>query len=370
MKQKQKYVNFYRRALQKACLYNMELDASLKLIVKDALRPAACITNMFDTQDEDMSYNRLKLAGAFNGAKLEIIVAACDSPDSAFCDETYENYFSNEKISLDDKREAMCNMQHIRAVNTQDLLLHSLRGRYVWVLVCITPGEDALRYIDGISLEFPKESFVRYFPEIYQNNDFFDRYISVFQSMLLDIEQEVDNIPQMLDYQSAPPQQVAELASWLGIENKTGLFNDEQLRSLIEGIDLYQGKKGTRGALEAVIELVCKIRPRIVEYFLWNKCAAPAANRKLYEQLYASDANQFCVILNLTKENGALPIAKDELERLIDEYSIIGSTHRLVLLNKCSHIDTHCYLDVNSCLSMPEKANAAGMTLGGYITAG
>lgn len=370
MKQKQKYVNFYKRALQKAWLYNMELDASLKLVMVDALRPAACITNMFDTQDEDMTYNRLKLEGAFDGAKLEVIVAASDSLDNGFSGDAYESYFQSPENSLEDKREVMCNMHHVRAVNTEDLLLHSLQGRYVWVLVCITPVEVATRYIGGMRLEFPRESFVRYFPEIYQDNDFFDRYISVFQSMLLDIEEEVDHIPQMLDYQSAPPKQVAELASWLGIENKTGLFNDEQLRRLIEGIDLYQGKKGTPDALSAVIELVCKTKPRIVEYFSWSKLEAPAPRRKLYEKLYGSDANQFCVILNLTKADGLLPVAKDELERLIDEYSIIGSTHRLVLLAKCSHIDTHCYLDVNSFLSMPEQANAAGITLGGYITIG
>ncbi|MEG1774693.1 MAG: phage tail protein, partial [Oscillospiraceae bacterium] len=332
MKQPQKQVNFYKRALQKSCLHNLEADAALALVMGNPLRPAACITRMFDTQSEEMSYHRLKLAGTFEGAKLEVIVAACDTPEFSPKHDgtTLADYFADPALSISNKMQALCALPHVRAVNAQDLLLHDLHGRYVWVFVGITPSEPGLRRLEGIRLEFPCESFTRYFPEVYQQSPFFDRYIAVFQSMLLDLEEKVAEVPQLLDYQSAPDAQVEELASWLGIENRTGLFSTEQLRRIIAHIDLFQGQKGTRRALEKIIELVCSLRPRIVEYFSWSTLPMSAARRRLNEQLYGSNANQFCVILDLTASGGRLPIPQAELERLIGEYSVIGTTHRLV----------------------------------------
>ncbi|MEG2074430.1 MAG: phage tail protein [Angelakisella sp.] len=365
-------MNFYKHALQKSCLHNMELDPSLTLVMSNSLRPAACITQMFDTLDESMTYHRVKLAGSFEGAKLEVVVAASDTPQIVPLEgwDTLDSYFADPAVSISDKMKALCALPHVRAVNAQDVLLHQLQGRYVWVMAVITPCAPGTRYIEGIRLEFPRDSFIRYFPEVYQQSEFFDRYISVFQSMLLDLEQRVDEVPERLDYQSAPAEQVEELASWLGIENSTGLFSTEQLRQIIANQDLFQGKKGTRHALEEIVELTCGIRPRIVEYFSWSTLPTPAARRRLNEQLYGSSANQFCVILDLTAVNGQLPIAQGELERLIDEYSVIGTAHRLVLLRRCSHVDTHCYLNVNSYLSTPETANIDGIVLGGYVTVG
>ncbi|MEG2174269.1 MAG: phage tail protein [Oscillospiraceae bacterium] len=372
MKQPQKYVNFYKRALQKSCLHNLEADAALGLVMTNCLRPAACITQMFDTQSEGMSFHRLKLAGVFENAKLEVIVAASDTPERSSTNDgaALVDELADPGLSVQAKMQRLCALPHVRAVNAQDLLLHELHGRYVWVFVGITPSEPGLRRLEGMRLQFPCESFTCYFPEVYQRSAFFDRYIAVFQSMLLDLEEKVDEVPRLLDYQSAPDEQVAELASWLGIENRTGLFSTAQLRRMIAQIDLFQGQKGTRCALEKIIELVCHLRPRIVEYFSWSALPMSAARRRLNEQLYGSNANQFCVILDLTAADGRLPIARAQLERLIGDYSVIGATHRLVLLRKCSHVDTHCYLDVNSCLSTPEAANVDSMTLGGYITVG
>ncbi|MEG1971935.1 MAG: phage tail protein, partial [Oscillospiraceae bacterium] len=328
MKQVQKFVNFYKHALEKSCLHNMELNESLTLVMRDPLRPAACITQMFDTLDSQMSYNRIKLGGNFPNAKLEVLVSACEDPNIAAKEgwDTVDGFLADQEVPISDKLKAMCALPHVRAVNAQDMLLHGLQGRYVWVMVVITPSSMGECCIEGMRLEFPMDSFEKYFPEVYQKSEFFDRYIGVFQSMLLDLEEKVDEIPQLLDYESAPDAQVAELASWLGIENPTGLFSADQLRKIIAGIDLFQGKKGTRYALEEIIELACGIRPRVVEYFAWSALPTSASRRRLNEQLYGAGANQFCVILDLTGVNGRLPVAQVELERLIRDYSVIGTS--------------------------------------------
>ena len=72
----------------------------------------------------------------------------------------------------------------------------------------------------------------------------------------------------------------------------------------------------------------------------------------------------------MTDHPGPLDVTQAQLEKLIEAYSMLGTRHKLVLLRPCSYTDTHCYLDVNSCLSTPERAAVDGVTLGGYFTVG
>ena len=368
MKETLRYVNYYKRALLSGCMHNLREDSDLSLVMQEPLRPAAYLTPMFDTDDPDCTYNRLKFDGGFEGAKLEIIVAASNTLETPDGERTLDAFLADPAVSVEHKVAVLRRLRHVRAANTPDLLLHSLKGRYAWVYVGIYPSGECSGRINGLRLEFPRESFTKYFPEIYREDEFFDRFIAVFQSLYLDLERRVDDLPRLLDYDSVEGSRLAELASWLGIENYGNLFDDNQLRYIIRHLDLFQGKKGTREALAAVIELACGIRPRIVENFQWNSLPASDARKRLNRQLYGEGSSSFCVILDVGEKK--LPVSKEQLERLIAEYSPMGTTFQLVCLRRCSYTDTHCYLNVNSVLTTPETATVDGATLGGYITAG
>lgn len=372
MRQPLKSVFFFRRALLQSCLHNLRPDDGLSLAADRPGSPAACVTAVFDTRDEDTTFNRLVVEGSFEGAKLEVIVAACDSLEAIVegRSERLDRYLADSAVPMQDKAALLRGLAHVRAVNSTDLLLHALTGRYVWVFVGIYPAGQCACRLDGMRLEFPRESFTQYFPEIYQQDEFFDRYIAVFQSLYLDIERKAEELVRLLDYQCAPDEQVAELAGWLGIDNENNLFSVDQLKSVIAQLELFQGAKGTRAALEAAVYLITGIRPRIVEYFQWSTLASSAARRRLNEQLYGGEPNDFCVILDLTRQKQQLAVSSAELDALIERYSVMGSSHRLVCLRYCSNIDAHCYLDVNSVLSTPRAVNIDGTALGDYITVG
>lgn len=366
MKQPLKQVNFYKRALMAGCFHGFTPDAELCLHLQDAGGGAWFAA--FDTADADSTYNRLVVEGDFGGSKLEILVAVSPT-DTEPTGESLAAFLASA-ASPAEKLARLTALRHLRAVDRQDILLHSLQGRWVYLGICALPQDSADCVLQGLRLEFPRYSFTQYFPEIYQQDDFFRRYIAVFQSLYLDLESRVDEVPRLLDYESAADDQVETLAGWLGIDTAGGLFGPDQLRSLIRDSQLYQGGKGTRTALEKVVELVCGIRPQIVEYFQWSRLPMPAARRRLYETLYGGDGNTFCVILNMTAHPGPLPVSEAQLDRLVEAYSMLGTKHRLVFLRRCSYTDTHCYLDVNSCLSTPEMAAVDGVTLGGYFTIG
>ncbi|HXK77319.1 MAG TPA: phage tail protein [Oscillospiraceae bacterium] len=372
MKQPLKYVNFYKRSLARGTMRGMTCGGDLCVTLSNPLGNGYYITPMFDTMDGESSYNRLVVDADFENAKVEILVGATDYGSVFINDKevSLEKYFADTRVPYEEKAETLRALSSVRAVNEKDILLHDLSGRYVWVMAAVFPMGEGSFLLRGLRLEFPKSSFTEYFPEIYQDNAFFDKFIAVFQSMYLDVERRVDDIPHLLDYETTPDENVAYLADWLGIDNPGGVYTNDQLRRLIRDNDIYQGAKGTRAALEKIIEMTTGIRPRIVEYFQWSRLTKDESQRELMNHLYGGTSNDFCVILDLTGLDKPLPIDKESLEKIVDSYSVIGIGHRIVFLRRCSHTDMHCYLDVNSCLSTPETASVDGVMLGSHITVG
>lgn len=330
------------------------------------------LTPMFDTAGQDCTFNRLVLEGEIIGCKLELIVAASNRTTMNIEGNTVaiDTLMQAPMLTAIEKAALLRSLPHVRAVNAQDVLLHSLQGQYVWVMVRVIPLENAVCKIEGMRLEFPKYTFTQYFPEIYQENAFFERYIGVFQSVYLDLEREVSALPVRLDYESTDPETLAELASWLGIDNSARVFDAAQLRYMIAHLDVFQGGKGTKQALAQVIELACGVKPNIIEQFRWDTQGASPQRQALHSSLYGVSGNDFCVILDVSQRDKPLPISKMQLERLIESYTMLGTNFHLVLLQKESHCDTHCYLDINSQLAVPRWAEVESLSLGSYITIG
>lgn len=369
---KLKSVNYYKPALVNGCMHNLEADSQLCLALKDKSQSGAYISPMFDSGDPDCTFNRACLEIACNNLKYEFIIAVHNEPEVFIGGKAVnlQTYLLNPQISMEEKREVITALPHIRVANANDVLLHHLVGRYVCMYVGIHPAVDASLCITGMRFELPKHTFTDYFPEIYRDNDIFERFIAIFQSIYLDAESDIDHMPTRLDYENTGDEQLRYLAGWLGIEDKDGIFTAAQLRHIIHNIDVFQGGKGTKAALEEIIYLVCGIRPKIVEYFVWNKLQLPRQQREQMASLYGETSNHFCVILDVKNRTKPLPVERAVLEKLIQSYSMIGTEYKLVYLRQCSHIDTHCYLDINSCLSTPETANVGGVLLGSHITVG
>ncbi len=372
MKTQLKYVNFYKRSLQKGYLDGFVADEELNITLSIDRDVACYVTPFFDTYDEDMTYNRLVIEGEFENLRLEVVVAATDELQHYHNNKLYnlDELLRGDEVSAYEKGQILCALPHVRRVDTTDIILHSLKGRYVFVYVAAVLKSDAFALIKGLRLEFPKYTFSDYLPEIYQGDDFFDRYLAVMQSKYLDIEREIDRLPDALDYEKADRESVLRLASWLGVEEYAKYLNTEQMRYMIKNIDLFQGGKGTRKTLEELIFLVCGIRPHIVENFQWSRYPTNAATKKLNMELYGDTRNHFAVILNLSQRTEPLPISERELEKLIENYSGIGTRFKLVCLRKAYHTDTYCYTDVNCFLSTPQTAAVDNISLGGYVVVG
>lgn len=372
MKQELKAVNFYKRALENGCAQGLRFDGSLSLC-PDGDGAGNYVSRVFDTGEAQCTFHRLVIDGRFDGVRLEVIAAALDTLEWTVDNAIVElpEYLADPDIEPARKRRVLISLPHVRAVDSPDILLHAVKGRYIWLNVTLVPeGKAGSRpRLDGMRLEFPKVCFTEYFPEIYQGNGFFERYISIFQSVYLDTERRVDGLPALLDYESTPEENVNLLAGWLGLENPAGLCTPEQMRHMIARLDLYQGARGTLRALEALLRLVTKRTPYIIEHFRWDTPELPEARRALYSRLYGESSDSFCVLLPL-EEGETPPFGERELERLAESGCLLGTRCRVVFLRRISRTDTYCYLGINSALSQPEAARADGALLGAHITVG
>lgn len=365
-----KTVNFYRLSLVGGVYSGFMKDEKCRLVTNEAR--AFYITPAFDTMEDDCTFNRVQVKGDLSGGRLEVIVAAANNIsvtiDNKECD--LREYFADESIAFDQKREAMLQMNHMQCIGSGDMLLHQLDGRYAWVFVSVLNQEQNELLLDGISLEFPKYSFSEYFPEIYQENDFFERYIGIFQSMFLDEEKKVDDLVALLDYERSDDEHVEQLAAWLGIENKNGIFSVDDLRRLIKDNSLYQGRKGTKECIKRLVKLLTGTEPTIVEYFQWHSSEFSSADRKVYDSLYGENGDYFCVIIDLAKTGGVLPISEKDIAETVQQYTNIGSKANVICLTPSSNMDTYCYMDVNSVLSTPYIAGLGNDSIGGHIIVG
>lgn len=364
---KQGQLHYVNQALYAGCGHGLARQGRA-LAAQDA--PGHYLAPMFDAGEAHAGFGRLVLEGDFSGARLEVVAAASNSRRATIDDREVDlkDYFASPEISPEAKREALLALPHLHRADTADLLLHPLKGRYLWVMVSLYPQRQPAA-LAGVHLTAPWQPFSQYLPELYQGNDFFDRFLSVFQSMFLDLEARVDDLPTLLDYETTPPENLEFLASWLGIDNSRGLFSPEQLRRLIAQNDLFQGQKGTRAALEALVELVCGVRPRIVEHFQWMRPGLSPEQQAICRQLYGESPDHFCLVLDMTEKDG-LPVSEADLHWLIETNTAFGTRFKVVYLRRCHHTDTHCYLDVNSALSEPAVASVDGGNLGGHITVG
>lgn len=353
-----KKVNFYRLALRKGRKYRMQQTDD------DCLQGTGggCffyLAPVFDSMNEDETWHRLCLNAEFEACKYEIFAAATNIDLSEI--------LSREDLSEDEIIEVLKEHSWIRKVNTSDMLLHNLQGRYLWVLILVFAAKvDSEFLIEGFHVEFPQSSFVEYLPEIYQEggrNSFFERYMAVLQTMYEDLEKEVDDIPEYLDYELTNEEHLRQLSKWTGSWSDSQDFSPEQLRFVLGHLQEIQSGRGTKKVMEEMIELLTGCKAMIVEYFKWHDWMKKNSSMlESYEQLFGKNEDTFTVIID-TRDT-VKRFSKESILKFLEDYTPLGMYCNVVLLDKSSHMNTHCYLDKNSYLSVPQKADTQRIILG------
>lgn len=217
-------------------------------------------------------------------------------------------------------------------------------GRYLWLMFELMSSGAEDPSIESVALWMEGDHMVDYLPAIYQNDDFTARFLSVFNSMLLDMERQIDGLPRLLDSEGTGEEMLRCLASWVCEDGEQA--SAEELRQWIPGaLDDYEGMYTVEGIRRSVRRLTGR-DPILIEHHQVDPNSPDCINPGIYRRLYGDVPFRFFVLL----EEDTFP-RRDNIQDFLERMQALipaGTELELVLLKKCIQLDWHTYLGVNS----------------------
>lgn len=150
-----------------------------------------------------------------------------------------------------------------------DALIKNCSGKYLWLkLELVSSDKTKTPKITRIKAYFPRISYLRYLPSIYQENesskDFLQRFLALFENIVNYREEEISKIARYFDFESTPDSFLPWLASWIGTVLDDNWSKEKQREFLLKAVELYK-QRGTRRGIKKIIEIYTDAVPIIIE---------------------------------------------------------------------------------------------------------
>jgi phage tail-like protein len=261
------------------------------------------------------------------------------------------------------------------AKNPEDMLFKETAGRCLRLKLVLSTGDQTLKpVITVMKLYYPRRlSYMRYLPAVYQEDaagrEFLVRFLSIFQSLMMEIEEKIDKTPLLIDTKKTPLEFLPWLTTWLGTLYDETWREDRWRRFLSRAVELYK-KKGTRNGLEEILKIYTDHKPYIIEHIPEDRdcdekkpvrLVEGDETKYLYgEQLCEQDdpaletGRQYgpCFRVYITWE--ALEgNSMDTIKRIIREWKPAHTCFGLIVLPPWFCLGMHTYLGVNTILAKP-----------------
>ncbi|MCT4621757.1 MAG: phage tail protein [Marinisporobacter sp.] len=259
-----------------------------------------------------------------------------------------DEIIDSDEISNQDKKKLLDPLYVESFINVKDALLKSY-GRYLWIKIEMSGTTENKPILKKMRVYLPGEHIIDYLPEIYRDHlkkeDFFYRFLSIFQSFIFDLENEIYNISKYFDLEAADDEFVNWLCSWLDIDY-ISLWEPKRFkRFLNEAVDLY-GITGTRQGLERLIEIYTGYKPFIIEYFQIKEMVEANIENNPYLHLYGNHPYKYYVLMDAKCHRDKKQ--KDALIKLIEDNSPAQTEAVITYLKPHIYLGMHTYLGINS----------------------
>lgn len=110
-----------------------------------------------------------------------------------------------------------------------------------------------------------QSSYMKYLPEIFGGNEFLGRFLMLFESFWHPVEMQINQGEYYYDPDLTPVQFLPWLASWIGVAWDEQLPDNRKRQLLSSALQIYQ-KRGTREALELILEIYTGGKVQIIEH--------------------------------------------------------------------------------------------------------
>lgn len=151
----------------------------------------------------------------------------------------------------------------------KSMLFRSKMERYLWLRIKLLTFDDKVSpTITQMKIHYPRISYLRYLPAIYQENpassEFLERFLSIFETVSGDLETRISQIYKYFDPNTVPQNFLNWLASWLNLAIEED-WQEEKKRQLIQEAYLLYKQKGTPSGIKRLIEIYTGKKPVILE---------------------------------------------------------------------------------------------------------
>ncbi len=316
------------------------------------------ISSAFDSLQAETVWHRMRLDAKIpQNTQVKIRIYASDSlyakiPDLVSYgdpERLLDEYLLDDEVRPQRKVALFDYLGAKTFENPEDIVLFEFKGRYLWICIEVIRYSEELVRLHELKIEFPRICFVDYLPQIYrggtQKNFFLARFISIFQSLYVDLEDQIDNMPRMFDPKTVDAKFLEWLTEWFSVEDSY-IWGEEKLRIFLKNaVKLYK-MKGTKQAISTVVKIYMGITPIIVEQFDVVQNDFYESSKEYIENLFGENGYTFSVIIKTDKVISSETYI--ELIKLINRFKPIDTICNLVILNNEIYLDHHCYLGINS----------------------
>lgn len=314
------------------------------------LQKAIFISYALDSNEKETIWNRVVIDFPI-GIDHEVEISAFASDDFEIEHENshlnLENFIKNEHHSIEEKNVYLNDLWQNKVVNKKEMSLQMCKGKYLWFKIEVTYFKVIDICINFLKIEFPLRSITSYLPNFYTNNDensrFLKSFLAPFQSIIYDMQDEIENISKYFDLDYVDNDYLKWLSKWVG-GDLSFLHTDENIRDFVKkSFRLYQ-KKGTKICLQEVLALFLGEDVIIFENFELKTFS----QLELFE-LYSDDIYKFFVII---KESDKEKI--QQIEEIIKIFKPAHAKAVLIILKQSFILGHYTYLEINSCIAMNE----------------
>lgn len=229
----------------------------------------------------------------------------------------------------------------------------SCTGRYLWLMLELSAAGPERPEIRRLRIWMGGDHMTDYLPAIYRSHshDFTYRFLSVFDSMLTDMDRQIDTLPGQMDYEYAGGDLLRYLASWVCVEEGG---TDEEIRQRIASAPHDYGDRCTVAGVRRSIREMTGHDPILIEHFRVSPNRPDCADPVLYRRLYGEDPCR-CFAL-LPEDTFHSQRRWDEFGQSMQDRLPAGMSMQIIRLKQCVQLGWHTYLGINS-------------RLGGYVAA-
>ncbi len=337
-------------------------------------RKGVYYSRVFDSGEKQMIWHRLRLTGVLEeDQRLRVTVYASESriilSGTDCC--TVEELLKNKKLSVEQLQERMSPYAKADFYDCQDMILHQAAGRFLWFRMEMMEGSRQIPVIQGIKIEFPKNTWLKYLPEIYEEDQesasFLGRYLGIFQSVYEDMTDQIDAVPLRLNPKSAGTIELHAMAQWLGVE-KPELWQEWQLRLLTAHSMQMHQYRGTVWLLKKMLKLYTGKPSYVVEYCQLEPYFDSGPSEEELKRLYGSNPYEFTVLLQIEGADGSGQ--KNVLKQIIDMVKPASMECRIVVLKPYIFLGQYTYLGINSVLGRYKEMELNGLCALPFTTIG